>query len=421
MNMYFSMDETIYTITEKYPDLIPYLVKKGFTPLSNPVMRGLMGKKITAAKALQSKNFDCNTCEQEMVAVIENAAFTTGCTDSSLCAAPTTCSLQNTGKKRIRIEGVLPCPIRIPLLEQFEAFYTECMNTQSCFADYTVSYDLRSANFGLDRIIANVQTGNIENIPDIVLSAGFELFFDKKLMGAFIENNAFHCSVKDINRNFCTDAIDLRDPHNNYAVVAAVPAVMIVNTAVLNGKPAPKTWADILSDSLDYSVSLPSSDFDLFNSVVLTIYSRFGEKGIQNLARACKVYQHPSQMLKAPQAHIQEQPAVSIAPYFFTKMIQKNSPLKVVWPLDGAVTAPVFMMVKKETAEITKPFADFFLSEQTGTIFSQSGYFPSTHPAVDNHLSAGQTFLWAGWDFIYQNDIGKLLKKITAVFNQPSR
>ena len=88
-----------------------------------------------------------------------------------------------------------------------------------------------------------------------------------------------------------------------------------------------------------------------------------------------------------------------------------------MWPRDGAIIAPIFMLVKKETESLTKPFADFFLSEATGTIFAQSGFFPSTNPSVDNRLDSGKKFLWAGWDFIYRNDIGSLLQRIRADFS----
>ena len=97
-------------------------------------------------------------------------------------------------------------------------------------------------------------------------------------------------------------------------------------------------------------------------------------------------------------------------------MIDERTPLKTVWPKDGAIVAPIFMLVKKDTEALTKDFVSFFLSEKTGTVFAQSGFFPSTNPSVDNRLSADKKFSWVGWDFIYQNDIGALLEKIKADF-----
>ena len=48
------------------------LAAKGFTPLTNPVMRSLMGKKISLENALLSKKLDVSASEKEMCALIEN-------------------------------------------------------------------------------------------------------------------------------------------------------------------------------------------------------------------------------------------------------------------------------------------------------------------------------------------------------------
>jgi len=420
MNNYFTMDETVFDVTERYPETIRYLAGKGFTPLTNPMMRKLMGKKITLEKAFLSKKLDSTRCEQELVDIIEQtAASDFARIDLSLKAKNHTRIEPDDGKQTIRIEGVLPCPIRIPLLERFESFYSNYIKTHQEELEkknYTIRYDLRSANLGLDWIIDQVKTGKKENLPDVLLSAGFELFFDKKLMGSFIEQNEFHCVLDTVNKDFCNDSIDLRDTKKNYAIIGVVPAIMIVNTALLNGRKVPETWEDILSPEFEHSVAIPFGDLDLFNSVILTIYARFGDEGIKKLGKACSAYMHPAQMVKGGKAASAVQPVVSISPYFFSRMIDKRTPLKTVWPKDGAIIAPIFMLVKKDTEALTKDFVSFFLSEKTGTVFAQSGFFPSTNPSVDNRLSADKTFLWVGWDFIYQNDIGAVLEKIKAEF-----
>lgn len=94
--------------------------------------------------------------------------------------------------------------------------------------------------------------------------------------------------------------------------------------------------------------------------------------------------------------------------------------MQIVWPKDGAIIVPIFMLVKKETAAVTKPFADFFLSERTGNVFARNGYFPSTNAQVDNQLDKDKKFLWLGWDFIYKNDIGSLLQKLRHDFEAAS-
>ena len=42
---------------------------------------------------------------------------------------------------------------------------------------------------------------------------------------------------------------------------------------------------------------------------------------------------------------------------------------------------------------------------------SLNGKFPSTNPLVDNGLRPDQHFLWLGWDYIHENDIGALIRE----------
>lgn len=55
MENYFKLTDTIYDITEKYPEMIALLAANGFEPLKNDAMRKTMGKTISLETALRSK------------------------------------------------------------------------------------------------------------------------------------------------------------------------------------------------------------------------------------------------------------------------------------------------------------------------------------------------------------------------------
>ena len=98
-------------------------------------------------------------------------------------------------------------------------------------------------------------------------------------------------------------------------------------------------------------------------------------------------------------------------------MVNGTGDLEVVWPKDGALLSPIFMITKKSKADKIKPFMELFMSSEIGTIFSANGKFPSTNPNVDNHLEKYQNFKWIGWDFIYSHDIGKIIRECEEEFN----
>lgn len=404
MNKYFSVNDKVYNIVEKNPKAIDFLISNGFEQFEDRGMFEKMSKNVSLSMALKLKKMNVDLFEERLVSFLE------GETDSVDKALVGKVKKENAD---VNIEGVLPCPIRIPLLEGFESWLEENKNK----LDYSIDYELKSANMGLDWIKDQVKTGDVNQIADVLMSAGFDLFFDKELMGQFSDQDVFEAFTDEINSDFCNDYIDLRDPQKKYLITGVVPAVFLVNKDELNGRKIPTKWEDILSEEFEDSVAVPMGDLDLFNALVITLYKDYGMDGISRLARSYMKNLHPAQMVKAKGKTKSTNPAVSIIPYFFTQMLSGENQV-AVWPEDGAVISPIFMIAKKEKKEKIQPIIDFFMSKEIGEIFSANGKFPSTNKEVDNGLKEDQKFKWVGWDFIEKRDIGALLKELEAKFNE---
>ncbi|WP_353095944.1 ABC transporter substrate-binding protein [Tissierella praeacuta] len=408
MNKYFDIKDTVYDITEKYPETIDIFVANGFEQLGNEKMRSLMGKTISLEIACISKKFNVELFTQKLIDAIEGRRISV---DSTL----TRTKQNNLGD--IKIEGVLPCPVRVPLLEGFNAWMYE---NNSRF-DFKVDYELKSANLGVGWIKERIESDNEDSLSDLFMSAGFDLFFDKELMGKFKARGIFEdiTGLDKLNKDFDNDEIDLKDPERQYSIIGVVPAVFMVNTDELGDRQMPKSWKDLLKPEFENSVSLPMRDFDLFNAILLNIYKNYGEEGVANLGKTLLRSMHPAEMVKSHRAKAESDiPTITIMPYFFTKMVRSESPLKPIWPEDGAIISPIFLLTKKKTKDKTKSFVDFFFSKEVGEILSSNGKFPSTHPEIDNGLSPNQKFMWLGWDYINSHDIGELIRKCDMLFNQ---
>lgn len=404
MNKYFSINDKIYDIVEKNPRALEFLTANGFEQFMDQSIFDKMAKTVSLSMALKLKRMNLELYEERLISYLESESTSV---DKDLIEEV------KISKSDINVEGVLPCPIRIPLLEGFEMWLKDNRDKYA----YSIGYELKSANLGLDWIKDQVKTGDVDQIPDILMSAGFDLFFDRELMGQYLDKDVFEAATDEMNSDFCNDYIDLRDPSKKYLITGVVPAVFLVNLDELNGREVPKTWDDILSPEFEDSVAVPMGDLDLFNALVVNLYKEYGMDGITRLARSYKKSLHPAQMVKAKSKGKSENPAVSIIPYFFTQMIQGNNQV-AVWPEDGAVISPIFMIAKKDKKEKTQPIIDFFMSEAVGKVFSANGKFPSTNKLVDNGLSPDQKFKWVGWDFIEKTDIGALLRDLEAKFNE---
>lgn len=375
MNTYFNIKDSLYDITKKYPETLDIFVSNGFEQMKNEEMRRTLGKTLSLEMALMSKKINTDLFINKLIEVIkENRSLT----DESLS------TLKRSKAADIRIDGVLPCPVRIPLMENFNKWMEE---EQDKF-DFTVDYELKAASSGIDWIKNAVEKAENEDcLSDIFISAGFDLFFDKKLMGKFKSKGVFEdiTNFQELNRDFQNKEINLRDPDSQYSIIGVVPAVFLINKEELKDSEMPRSWEDILKPEFENRVSLPISDFDLFNAILLNIYKNYGEDGIKRLGKSLLKSMHPSEMVKSHMKRV-DRPAITIMPYFFTKMVKENGPMTAVWPSDGAIISPIFLLTKKSKKDKTKPFVDFFASKEVGEILSHNGRFPSTNPDVNNNL-----------------------------------
>ena len=392
-----NFNDKIYDIVSNNPNVLEFLVANGFDNLSNKNMLDTMGKQITLKTALSAKGINEELFSENLNAFLQSKdEFST---DKSQIFA----NYDET--KDVAIKGVLPCPIRVPLTDTIDAFI------KSEKRDFEIYADLEPASNGIDSIVQDLTSDDESKYPDIITSAGFEFFFGDRVR-SLVEKKLYVAEDIEINKEFIQKNADLKDPKGYYNIMGIVPAVFIVNTKLLDGRKSPTSWEDLLSEDFEGKVSIPFMDLDMFNAIVLTIYAKFGMEGVKKLKRSYHQNLHPSQMVKANK----NEAIVSVCPYFFTTMIQDDS-LAPVWPSDGAIVSPIFMISKSYKKNVST-VNSYLQSKAIGEIFSFGGNFPSTNPQIDNKLKDDQKYMWIGWDFIYNNDIEKLIKDFTQMFTK---
>jgi ABC-type Fe3+ transport system substrate-binding protein len=401
MAKYFDENEKIIDILNRYPETVEFFVNKGFDKLKNEKDRDVIGK-LSLNLILKTKGISIEGFSQMLDDFIELARN----------SADITLNQKTKRTKGVKVVGLLPCPVRVPLLEQFDAFVEK--------NETDIEYDLKAASHGLEWLKGTVR--NVEDyneLADIYLSAGFDLFFDEKLMGKFKKAGVFKSGVKydKFNSDFENDYMSLKDPSGDYSILAVVPAVFLVNKNELNGREVPKTWADLLKPEFEKSVSLPVSDFDLFNAILLNIYKLYGDEGVKKLGKSLIQSLHPAQMVKSDRLTV-NRPTVTIMPYFFTRMTKEGGTMIPVWPEDGAIISPVFMLTKAEKLKEMESLIDFLSSKAVGEILSHRGFFPSVNPEVENLTPRDKKYLWIGWDYIYNNNLQEQMHHCEDLFNK---
>ena len=401
---YFNSEDSLLSIVERYPETEPVFTSNGFPQMDDKAKREQFAKSISLKMALTLKQIDFETFSNLLVDAIERD-------DSEVDASLNSKALSGS-EKAIKVIGALPCPVRIPLLEKFNSFTKQLKEELGT----EIESELKAASMGLDWVEEHVkEVTDAQKLPDIFISAGFDMFFDKAMFGKFKEQGVFadYSPIQNYNHLFAD--IDLKDPKQHFSLLGVVPAVFLINTQELGDLPLPTSWADIMKPEFEKKVSLPVGDFDLFNAILLSIYKKYGDDGVEKLGKSLLESLHPSQMVKSAKKR-DNRPIVTIMPYFFTKMVKEGGTMKAVWPSDGAIISPIFMLTKADKQAELQPIVDFFASQQVGEILAHSGLFPSVHPNVDNRIAENNKFMWLGWDYIYSHDVSATIKHCEQLF-----
>lgn len=398
---------TIFEVTERYPQTIQVFVDAGFPKVQDPDKRRVMGKSLTIQSAAKLRKLD----QHELINRLTEAVQTDATQQDVTLAESSEMTLLPQGD--LRLSGLLPCPVRIPILEAVQELARQ-MKQES---GLELGWSLGAASVGADQLNkAIAQVDSEADLPEIFVSAGFESFFDQRNLRRFSDQGVF-VDMAPEGINHCFWGLSLRDPADHFTMLAVVPAVFLINESLLEGDAAPRTWEELLHPRFEGRISLPVGDFDLFNGILLNLHKRFGEEGVRALSRNMLTSLHPSQTVGRFSSRQPQQPAISIIPYFFSKMTLKSKVIHTLWPEDGAIICPIFMLVRRSALSQARPVAELFLSKAVGEILAHRGLFPVLDPRVDNRLPAGAPFIWLGWDYIQQHDLGQLIPQLNELFS----
>lgn len=416
--------DTLYEVTERYPGTVAVFVSAGLRRMADETMRRTYGGAITVAAVADARGIPLSDLLQQL------HAATTPAEDHNGDGPPVGGALRGSGAspaarvpREVRIMGLVPCPIRVPLTNSLDDFSRDFTGKSGI----EIHANLQAAYTGTEWMEEAIPAHPTpDEIPDIFLSAGFRMFFtDPRFLqmrraGTFADRSGWG------GQNAFGRFNDLQDPEGKFTVISVVPAVFMVNREVLGNRRVPRTWEEVLSPEFENSLALPIGDFDLFDALLLGVYRRFGMAGVEQLGRNMFQSLHPAQMIagaagaaggaSSPGGGAAAQPLITIMPWFFTRTVNEHSPLIPVWPEDGALAAPVLLITRSDRREI-QPVVDFLTGLPVSRVLSRLGLFPSTHPENDDFPAADHPLQWPGWDFLLSPELPHLLESTTAAFN----
>ena len=166
---------TLSEILNKYPQLQSVFENNGFKGLDNKLILKQIGN-LPLDNLLRNKQINVGLFIDML-----NGHLKEDNIDVTL--------IDKTNKEgAINIIGLLPCPVRIPLLDRF----TTLSNLDK------INHNLKAASEGLEWLKGEVKLAeNEDDLADIYISAGFDLFFENDLMKRFKDQKVFEDYFKE--------------------------------------------------------------------------------------------------------------------------------------------------------------------------------------------------------------------------------
>lgn len=257
------------------------------------------------------------------------------------------------------------------------------------------------------------RTTNIDDIPDALVSVGFGDFMRKGFIERMVLAGHFANLAHTIAKPF--QEAGLEDPRGCYSIYAVQPFVMLVDHARLGGLTPPRRWRDLLDPRYRGKIIISGQDDRVARVPLLYFLKEHGEEGLRQLAANIGGIWPSAQIGRMAGRSGHAGVPIYLLSWFFAKSCPRTETTSILWPEDGALTSPLFLLVKASRMGALAPITDFVLGAPLGKKCASAG-LASLHPEVDNLMPAGASFKWLGWDFIRSHDVFDLAESALSVF-----
>ena len=294
---------------------------------------------------------------------------------------------------------------------------------------------LRGGHASIARPDANYEDLSLvqdpDKLPDVIGGMGFGEFFGQQFIERHVRGGLFEPVTYPRSPIPLFAGVDLTDSSRSYHIFGGTAFDMLVDMRKLEGRPVPRTWADLL-DPCYRDMVVCGFNIDDINEVFLLYYYRFfGLDGVaafaDNLAAPVDTLDMMRTSLRTSNCH-----AILLLPHFFMSAAPQEEWLVPVWPEDGALLVPYFLLAKHTDEERVRDILDFFFGENVGKNSDEGAVRADGHPAdlpaaltskkafhVYSHglepVFEDRRFKWLGWDWLLEHDIVETMHEIDAI------
>jgi len=320
--------------------------------------------------------------------------------------APGLSDLRTSGE--LTLLALMPCGLKVPFGRALASFLEELKRREGLSVTYAVEGNLNQ-ELSYYPYVETIET--VEELPDIIVSADFNVFYTHRFHRRFVATGEL-TGYGDVRPSAAFAAAGLPDPKGEYFVFGVNPLVIVANLGKVGDRALPASWADLLDPVWKRDVTLRGSRDFFCHAVLLPLFQKWGEEALRRLAPNVRAGLHPAQMVK--QIDAGEGGALYVMPEFFAHRVKERERVKIIWPEEGALASPVTLQVKREKVAELRPILDWLTGpELAGALVGAR--FPVPHAEVEGELQE-KPLWWLGWEWLRANDLFAVNAAIDAVF-----
>ena len=388
---------TIQELITVQPKALALLKQNGLEKFEAPEVRNSLGSILKLRSALKLAHIDpekfLHAIRQLETQQAESDSFTEDYSQ----------------QQRLTLLGLLPCGMKMPFkrkIDEYIATLDTDMEIHSLI-EGNVNHELSYYPY--------IETlSSIEELPDVIISSDINSFFHHAFIEKFVDNGCFEAFELETHNPDFTET-DYPDPRRAFTMLSANILLIVENTTKSVGYALPTCWDDLLKPEYENSVTMRGQNDFFCSGVLLPFYQKHGESAIYAMARTVKKGLHPAEMIKEIERQAETATPFYIMPKFFADRLKDQRQFKIIYPSDGAIISPVFMLIKKDRKDVAKLLADFVVGREMSQFCADAG-FPALRADVDNHLPEDCTLSWMGWDFLNHEDPKVVKKRISTIF-----
>jgi hypothetical protein len=328
-------------IIDLWPQTLDTFIKMGFAPLKNKFLRQTIARNITLRQAANFRNVDLNILQLNLQTTILNpTAHNQSFIDPDRLRFDENTIPELTGD--LRIMGLIPCPVRNILVENFDSFIQKNLSSKGVKTAWWLAAEGSGSKDIKNFLVSVIKSEQYDNFPEIFISVGSELFLNEDYCRILYERSFFK-KIK-LNKNKRPEFKKLEDPGDKLQLQFAVLFSFNCLKEPLKGLPLPKTWHDLTNPEYKGLIVIPSLDLPVMPDFLASLYYYYGDSLFIKFCQNVLFASHPAQ--SSPRKVKKKKPCIFITPLHFSRISKSEDNVHII-PEDGLVAVPAYFVNTK--------------------------------------------------------------------------